>query len=90
MNNDVKALEYFQQALTIGNASLPPGHLDLVDYHTNIGRIYDKQKQFKLALQEFDLALTIMQEFPREETDRIEKLEKYIADMKKKACSATN
>ncbi|CAF1003772.1 unnamed protein product [Rotaria sp. Silwood1] len=84
LDNDVKALEYFQKALEIGNISLPPDHLDLVDYHTNIGRIYNKQKQFKLALEQFELALKIMEDFPREETDRIENLEKYIIETKKK------
>ncbi|CAF1223294.1 unnamed protein product [Rotaria sordida] len=84
MNNNVKALEYFQQALEIGNKSLPPDHLDLVDYHINIGCIYDKQKQFKLALKQFELALKIMNDFPREENDRIDKLETYIADTRKK------
>ncbi|CAF3950811.1 unnamed protein product [Rotaria sp. Silwood2] len=62
INNDEKAFEYFKQALVIGKKRLLPDHLDLVDYHTNIGRIYDKQKQFQLARK-------IMEAYPREEDD---------------------
>ncbi|CAF1456794.1 unnamed protein product, partial [Rotaria sp. Silwood1] len=38
------------------------------------------------ALEQFELALKIMEDFPREETDRIENLEKYIIETKKKLC----
>ncbi|CAF4806924.1 unnamed protein product [Rotaria sp. Silwood1] len=84
MENYVKALEYFQQALEVGKKSLPPDHLDLVDYYTNIGRIYDKQKQFPLALQQFQSALKIMDDYPRDDFDRISKLHTHIDDTKKK------
>ncbi|CAF2632320.1 unnamed protein product [Rotaria sp. Silwood2] len=76
INNDEKAFEYFKQALVIGKKRLLPDHLDLVDYHTNIGRIYDKQKQFQLARK-------IMEAYPREEDDRFDILNAYITDTKK-------
>ncbi|CAF3359744.1 unnamed protein product [Rotaria sp. Silwood2] len=78
-----KALEYFKPALVIGKKSLPPDHLDLVDYHTNTGRIYDKQKQFQLALGQFQLALKTMEAYSREENDRIFTLNTYITEAKK-------
>ncbi|CAF1194024.1 unnamed protein product, partial [Rotaria sordida] len=84
MNNNGKALRYFKKALEIGKKSLPPDHLDLVDYHINIGCIYDKQKQFKLALKQFQLALKIMKDYSRDDIDRIYTLNTYITETKKK------
>ncbi|CAF4434462.1 unnamed protein product [Rotaria sp. Silwood2] len=83
MNNNVEACNYFQQALNIGMKTLPSDHLDLVDYHTNVGRIYYKQTQFKLALEQFQLARKIMEDYSRDENGRISRLELYINAIEK-------
>ncbi|CAF1318779.1 unnamed protein product [Rotaria sordida] len=59
MGNDVGALKYFQEALDIGEKSLIDDHLDLVEYHINVGRIYKKRGEFQRASKQVELAQKI-------------------------------
>lgn len=80
MGNDSKALDYFQEAVEIGENSLSAGHFDLAAYHADIARIRYKHGKYKLALEQFKKALKIITDATRDENDTITQLLKCIKD----------
>jgi tetratricopeptide (TPR) repeat protein len=84
MRNYEKALEYYKQGFAICQKALTEKHLDLVAYHTNIGRIYYIRREYKLALKEFKLAVDIITENIREDTEIMPTLLMYIDEIQTK------
>ena len=82
MDNDAKALENLKKAVEIGVTSLSADDFDLAEYHADLARILYKQKDYTLALEQFEIALKIITDPTREDDDIITDLLKCIKDIK--------
>ncbi|CAF2433700.1 unnamed protein product [Rotaria sp. Silwood2] len=78
MNNDEKALEYFNEALDICRKSLTDYNMDVADCHEHIAHVHYKRQAYSLALEHFEKALDIVTYISREDIDRVEDLQNWI------------
>jgi hypothetical protein len=80
MRHDEKALEFFKQPLEMFCDCLTGDHLDSVEYHANMSRIYYKHETYKLALEQFESAYKIMIEYRLNVSENFVIIMKCISD----------
>ncbi|CAF0728300.1 unnamed protein product [Rotaria sordida] len=80
MNNHEKALEYLNEALDICCKSLTEYNIDTADCHENIAHVHYKRQEYSLALEHFEKALDTVTYVSREDVDRVDDLQKWVAN----------
>ena len=78
-----QALSNLRQSLSTRIKLLPENHIDIARSYANIGTVYAKTQEFRMALEYFDKALLLFeqqQQFPEQDIEQLNKNIKIVND----------